>query len=146
MELGFRVDDTRWNLMLKAAKEFDLAEFIHSWDQTLANDPGSQNRLQGVIDAEKANPFCYFYTDAGTHRMVYRLYGITESEDGIFGYHACTAHLGWTNDIVGGLKAEDIVRVKKWSAKHLQTIRMNNVPERFLIPSGWIEFALETYS
>ena len=139
------VPEEKWNEILKQAEDFDLddylqrkeeaskmPEYIEWWDA----------RPKAVQDAMIAMPFHHFYTDKETQTGVYRLYGILEKEDGSVTYHACSAHLGWSNDVVGGILAETLLKVDEWSEDHLKKIRMTNVPAAYLIPSGWIMFAM----
>lgn len=143
---GMLISDEEWGKLLKDADEFDMDAYQERRARA-TQDPEYikwfESRPQKVKDAFQAMPFERFYTDKATQTAVYRLYGVTENKDGTCGYHACSAHLFWTNDVIGGISAEDLLPVEKWNEEQLQKIRMNNVPQAFLFPDGWIKFAYQ---
>jgi hypothetical protein len=137
--------DEDWDEIMLQADEFDMNTYqkeIKEMHELPEYIEWFKSRPQAVQDAFKAIPFEGFYTDKETKTSVYRIYGVAEMEDGSITYHACSAHIGWTNDVIGGISADAILQVDKWSDVHLKKIRMNNAPQYFLLPSGWIQFSM----
>lgn len=138
------VSEEEWNKLLEEAKKFDLEAYLArkaEADKQPEYIEWWESRPKPVQEAFKAMPFHHFYTDKETQTAVYRLYGVVELKDGSVGYHAVSAHLGWSNDVIGGIPAKGLLKVDEWSEDHLRKIRMTNCPGAYLIPSGWIAFA-----
>ncbi len=138
------MEDEEWQLMQKEANEFDILAY-HERRLKATQQPEYiewfESRPPKVKEAFNIMPFEKFYTDKATQTAAYRIYGVTENKDGSCGYHVCSAHLFWTNDIVGGVSAEDLLPIEKWNDTQLRKIRFNDVPRSFLFPDGWITFA-----
>lgn len=126
--------------LVQAAKDFDLEGFRTMYYKIPAYIEQIESMPAKVQEAYKAMPFENFYTDKATQKFVYRLYGVAEMLDGTCRYHVFSARLFWTNDVVGGIAADDLLQVDEWSDAHLDTIWTNNVPEAFLMPHGWLMF------
>lgn len=99
-----------------------------------AEDPTLTQHLKEIY---KQYPRWGFYTDKETKTAVYRVYGVIIMKDKSTRLHVASCKVGWTNDIVGGIPSDHIVRIDQWSKVHRLKIRMSNCPYVFLDPYGW---------
>lgn len=134
-----------WEQLLQDVENFDMADYLRR-TEIMRNQPGYiewfKSRTQAVQDAFLALPFEKFYTDKATQTAVYRIYGVIENKDGSVAYHAVSARVGWTHDVIDGIPAENLVQLDRWNDNHLEKIRMNNRPRLFLLPNGWVQASL----
>ena len=80
------------------------------------------------------------YRNGYKNNFPIRHYGVFEYEDGSLGLHGCSAHEGWTNEVVGGIPEGQIERVEWWTSEQLEIIKKNNTPRAFLEPMGFMVF------
>lgn len=57
-------------------------------------------------------------------------------------FHACTAHLGWINETVGGITPDSIERVERWTVDQIAIIMTTPEPSAFLEPFGFAKFIM----
>ncbi len=111
-----------------------------TYERILAN-PDFRASLAALQDDElgnlyKTHPMYKFYQDRKTEQP-YRIFGVLRRLGGKLGVHAVSAHIGWINDIVGGVLAEDIELVEAWNEDQLALIELCGSPRIFLEPAGW---------
>lgn len=100
---------------------------------------------ESVREAMKLVPNEGFYTDAETQKEIYRVYGVIENfhGKGICSYHVTQAGYMQFRETV--LKANELVRIDRWSDLQLHRIRLCGSPEIFLNPDGWVTVALMSH-
>ncbi len=88
-------------------------------------------------------PMWGFYTHV-THpgSSCMRVYGAMEDD----GMHVESAHIWFTNDVIGGVPRDNLVRVDRWSASQKECLRLNNAPGWFLDPIAFIRWIAEHYA
>ncbi len=139
------LNEEEWKEMVKTSKNFDFEKYYEAMKNMHSSPEYIEwfnSKPDHVKEAFRSMPFEKFYTDKKRKSSIYRLYGVMEMVGGIR-YHAVSAHIGWTNDVIGGLNPDDIFPIENWSENQLFQIRLNNVPEAFLMPDGWMIFMNE---
>ena len=136
------VSDNKWNSLLKQANQFDWNDHKKRM-KSMKKDPlyieWYDKLPDRVIEAEEKMPFENFYTDKKTGKSVIRLYGVMD--DGI---HYCAVSGNWfaPDFIINGMHRDNLIKLDKWKAHHLERIRYTDTPANFLMPDGWFGMIL----
>jgi len=67
-----------------------------------------------------------------------RSYGVCKYVDQTYGLHMVTAHIGWINDVVGGVEVSSVERIERWDENSIGIINLSNNPGVFLDPIGFM--------
>ena len=86
-------------------------------------------------EAYKECPMWGFYAYANRpEASCLRVYGAMDSDE----MHAESAHLLFTNNVIGGVPRADLVRVDRWTDTQKTLLRLNNAPGWFLDPIAFM--------
>lgn len=96
------------------------------------NAPASVRRIYGVCYGEKATA-----TTKNAEPEAEKEEAEPQKE---FRLHACSAMLGWVNDVVGGVPVEDAVILEEWSEEQLEKISFCPAASFYYDPCGWVVF------
>lgn len=87
-------------------------------------------------------PICQktnFCLDKDSGNCPRRAFGVMVDETtGEGSLHMVTAHIGWTNQVIGGVACKDLRRVDQWDERCLFLVRSCNQPGTFLDPLGFL--------
>jgi hypothetical protein len=95
------------------------------------------SRPEKVKEAfERCPPYKFYVTSSGS---IIRVYGIIEGEE--IRYHIVSAHIGFVNDVIGGMEGKDLIEVENWKDEHIFRIGICGCPSVFFDPCGWMMYS-----
>ena len=106
-----------------------------------------RQRPPAIQKAHRDYPMYKFYTSKESPTICLRVWGFGEKDDGSIAAFASTAHLGWINQVIGGVPLDDLVAHDAWPADRKAFIETalrfhESDPESalnaFLRPEGFI--------
>lgn len=119
--------DEQFATRLAIAKK--LCRFFLNEDHDLTDD------TRAIYES---HPMWGFYVNKCGARCPRRAYGVCIDAERRPRLHACTAHIGWTNDVVGGVPTDDVRMVDRWDDEAMSLIQLCNAPGVFVDPLGFL--------
>lgn len=108
-----------------------------------ANDAREKNFDDKIVNAYVEYPPFMFYTDP-SNSSIRRIYGFVITDDNEIRAHSVSAMTMINNDVLGGVSLNDCVRLKQWSAAHLDKLNSGLVrgADAFLKTDGYMHFIM----